>query len=852
MSEELKNTHLYELLKERCGDTDIKGIDLSRVPAMVADNCEKLGDILNRVSIEFKEYTLHDSAHAIRVIHAIDKLLPNQTRDRLTAVDLAVLILAAFAHDTGMAIEREAREKVLVSEEYKNFLLRNESQWQQAEQADQNDPNMAKFLRGQLFQKYLRSRHHELSDQLVRDRFFESMKVQEKSFAPIVAELCLSHGRPVSEVSELKHHPFAGDFLLDMPFLACVFRLADYIDLDPIRAPVSLMELIKPGTEEGRIEWRKHQATYFHICSKKITFSAVFTEFDDEKALRDTLAGLEDERRDVMEFLNADSDRKLHLTLDQPIDIGGITSEGYIYEEFRFKLEYREIMSLLMGIRLYKDDRVFLRELLQNALDACRMCDKTYQARNNQFNGEIYIRQRETDDGSEIIEVMDNGSGMTKHIVKKFFMRVGSSYYQSFAFRSRGLDFEPVSQFGIGILSCFMKADRIEVETRPDRQVHANLDDDERNGLLLDIRGPHKYFVVSPLKRPSAPEHFHSGTTIRVHLNRPITESISQLVQKYLSRTPYKVTVEDKDGKIAVSPTPDFGFINNSLNTIFAGMPDAFGYKAETCEFDGDLGFELRGNIQMLILDKDARRHLRLIDAGKFSSVGFSRIGETLINVKNLTDEVKKPTLENIKSLNQFVGSLPIGLQADLRNICRIIDRLIDNLTYQHITEEVQRQWDSLKAQSEALKNTSALKRLPVYAKIIGILSTINNQLESFVTGAFTDARPTGIVTQDGIDITRLIDFPAILSLGVGYIYNIDLCGEHRVNLNAARDQVIPDHKREQLINYLHTELGRRLGNWFYEEKIPEDQIELFLRDAPAILAENVKRGLDNPRITQN
>ena len=65
----------------------------------------------------------------------------------------------------------------------------------------------------------------------------------------------------------------------------------------------------------------------------------------------------------------------------------------------------------------------------------------------------------------------DNGIGSTKEIVEKYFLNIGNSFYKSRDFqklRSTWLsDFQPTSQFGIGILSCFMIGDKIEVTTTP-------------------------------------------------------------------------------------------------------------------------------------------------------------------------------------------------------------------------------------------------------------------------------------------------------------------------------------------------------------------------------------------------
>ena len=54
---------------------------------------------------------------------------------------------------------------------------------------------------------------------------------------------------------------------------------------------------------------------------------------------------------------------------------------------------------------------------------------------------------------------------MDKHIVETFLMRIGRSYYESPEFRRQILPFEPISHFALGVMSCFMLADNVRVET---------------------------------------------------------------------------------------------------------------------------------------------------------------------------------------------------------------------------------------------------------------------------------------------------------------------------------------------------------------------------------------------------
>lgn len=53
----------------------------------------------------------------------------------------------------------------------------------------------------------------------------------------------------------------------------------------------------------------------------------------------------------------------------------------------------------------------------------------------------------------------DNGIGMDEYVVSNYLAKVGRSYYGSKDFKILGLKMDPISRFGIGILSCFTVAE---------------------------------------------------------------------------------------------------------------------------------------------------------------------------------------------------------------------------------------------------------------------------------------------------------------------------------------------------------------------------------------------------------
>lgn len=90
----------------------------------------------------------------------------------------------------------------------------------------------------------------------------------------------------------------------------------------------------------------------------------------------------------------------------------------------------------------------------------------------------------------------DNGVGMNQHIIDNYYTNVGCSYYSSREFSELMVSFKssftPISRFGIGILSCFMVCDSMEVTTR---RIRERFECDE--ALHISIEGYESLFVIS-------------------------------------------------------------------------------------------------------------------------------------------------------------------------------------------------------------------------------------------------------------------------------------------------------------------------------------------------------------------
>lgn len=148
----------------------------------------------------------------------------------------------------------------------------------------------------------------------------------------------------------------------------------------------------------------------------------------------------------------------------------------------RFQIAEEKVRELLMGKQIYGDQSLAIRELYQNALDACRwrQTRQEYRRRKNEvpahWSGLIRFRQGTDDAGRPFIECEDNGVGMDMDTLEHVFANAGERFVYGHEFRAEQAAWAEVdpplrlisnSQFGVGVFSYFMLADEITVTTRP-------------------------------------------------------------------------------------------------------------------------------------------------------------------------------------------------------------------------------------------------------------------------------------------------------------------------------------------------------------------------------------------------
>jgi molecular chaperone HtpG len=138
-----------------------------------------------------------------------------------------------------------------------------------------------------------------------------------------------------------------------------------------------------------------------------------------------------------------------------------------------FQVNLRGVIELLSN-HLYSSPAVFVRELLQNGVDALTARAALETGRASAADRSLRVQVRQGEAGPEIL-FEDGGIGLSEDEVHRFLATLGESSKRRVDGAGAPLPTDLLGQFGIGILACFLVSDEIVVLTRscrtPDAEV---------------------------------------------------------------------------------------------------------------------------------------------------------------------------------------------------------------------------------------------------------------------------------------------------------------------------------------------------------------------------------------------
>jgi molecular chaperone HtpG len=140
-----------------------------------------------------------------------------------------------------------------------------------------------------------------------------------------------------------------------------------------------------------------------------------------------------------------------------PVLLEAMNENGELGERHVFKVSMGGLLELLSGA-LYTSESVFVRELIQNGVDAVA----ARRGIEPEWTGRVHLQFFLGDDGRGRLVVEDDGIGLSAEEVHRFLATIGASTKRGTLDRDTGF----IGQFGVGFLSCFMVADEVTLVTR--------------------------------------------------------------------------------------------------------------------------------------------------------------------------------------------------------------------------------------------------------------------------------------------------------------------------------------------------------------------------------------------------
>jgi hypothetical protein len=452
----MSHSDLIEKLK-----TKIEGEKLAK---RLTDIREKAEPVLVRICEIFPDFTTHDIKHSEEVLQKLREIIPESLKNQMNAYEVYLLVASAYLHDIGMV-----NFKDLINEnEFEDFLKGVKSEL---------SPEDA-------LRQFIREYHHTRTEKVINTHFAE-FAIEDKHQAEIIGRICLGHRKENLHDQELfEPDKMYRSYPINVPLLAALLRIADELDLTFERAPLIIYEHILPRDPISQNEWQKHLSVSGVGLHPQDPFLIKCSATCENPKIHRLLKTMETKINQELDDLPSHLHQYRESGKDMPRRMSvEIKAKGYKPYDMKFSLQEKEIINLLMGERLYTRKEECLREILKNSVDACRFRRKILEEKGLTFTPEIAF---EIVGDENLLIVTDNGVGMDEDVVERYLTKVGQSFYRSPEFLEKGYDFTPVSELGIGFLSCFMIANRIMIETKTD----------ESAPLTIEIDDVSDYFIV--------------------------------------------------------------------------------------------------------------------------------------------------------------------------------------------------------------------------------------------------------------------------------------------------------------------------------------------------------------------
>lgn len=485
------DTKIWKSTLEPCGD--IHDGCRERLKGAYIKFRERVGQLIQTIPAETVGLTVHDLSHLDALWEMADILTGGNYE--LNPAEAFVLGGAILLHDSAMTVAAYpgGLEEVKLTLEYSDALatISENLGSSLSTVGSASNPTVEHLAIGETLRLRHAAKAEELASQQWKSPIDEaSVFLIEDSelrdhYSRAIGRIAHSHnwdiGRLTRELGPTlgAFSEFPADWTVNQFKVALILRCIDAMQVDDRRAPHFLAAIRDIGPESME-HWRfQNKLTVPHVEDNRLVYTSK-SPFPVEHAgawnlCFDTIQLIDRELRDALDlhlqknltpFLaNSVAGANAADSFAQYVEVTG-------WQPLPLNLNVSDVPKLartLGGHDLYNEPLAPLRELIQNAADAIEvrsLVDDDFSIE----DGQITIRFIEI--GAEtILEIEDNGIGMSERVLTTALLDFGFSFWKSSAARQEfpGLQSKVDrlrGKYGIGFFSIFMWSSQIAVCSR--------------------------------------------------------------------------------------------------------------------------------------------------------------------------------------------------------------------------------------------------------------------------------------------------------------------------------------------------------------------------------------------------
>ena len=509
---------------------------------------------LSHISRFYFQYSNHNESHTRAIISSVEKFLGKEVLEYLSITDIYIFLLSAYLHDYSMSLSHKDILELVKSDKFDLFLTKNKDNEdfksdiqlikreidknQQIVITKKDICDNSWILESdhslkRLIAEYNRCEHSSNSAKIILNRFTDDeININPGNIIPdrieqLIAEICSFHGDDIKNIEERFEAVSNGIFgdEIHPRLLAFLIRIGDLLDVDSNRFDEDLLKSMPSLNSDSKVHYDKHHSiTQLLISPTSIVIKA---QCDYEEVVRSVYSWCKWIEKELDFFR---SNIGLFIPKDWIIRIPNFTSNitrkgvksEYSNNNLSISITDEKAFDIITGNTIYHTKFAFLREYLQNAIDASKvklwnqimddfdftdnysqdvqeihkkLYNGSYKHLREKLNITVHIfdgrdvkdsviqeinkvyKTKDNDkspivdaynNGKLIIVFEDNGVGISEEVIKKRILSPGAhdKTYDTSKENNPPALLRSTGSFGIGIHSAFMVSDKVYFQTK--------------------------------------------------------------------------------------------------------------------------------------------------------------------------------------------------------------------------------------------------------------------------------------------------------------------------------------------------------------------------------------------------